>query len=70
MSKKNYEVKMNEVENIIVDLQIGEMSVEKVVEKIKVATGYLNDCHQKITETENSVNDVLKDLNKISNIII
>ncbi|HLT41375.1 MAG TPA: exodeoxyribonuclease VII small subunit [Sphingobacteriaceae bacterium] len=58
----NYTQAFKELQQIIVDLEEGEVNVDELSEKVKRATKLIAVCKSKLTETEEDVNNILKDL--------
>lgn len=58
----NYTQAFEELQQIIVDLEEGEVNVDELSEKVKRATKLIAVCKSKLTETEEDVNKVLRDL--------
>ena len=54
-----YETAVEEIENIIKDIEYGELSVEEVNEKIKRATYLLEFCKKKLGKTKKDLNKLL-----------
>jgi exodeoxyribonuclease VII small subunit len=51
-----------ELQQIVTDLEEGEVNVDELSEKVKRATLLIAVCKSKLTETEEDVNKILKDL--------
>lgn len=62
--KKNYTDAFNELNEIINELEEGEISVDELSEKVKRASELIEFCQQKLASTEEDVNSILKDLEK------
>lgn len=58
----NYTQAFEELQQIIVDLEEGEVNVDELSEKVKRATKLIAVCKSKLTETEEDVNKILRDL--------
>jgi exodeoxyribonuclease VII small subunit len=58
----NYTQAFEELQQIIVDLEEGEINVDELSEKVKRATKLIAVCKSKLTETEEDVNKILRDL--------
>ena len=59
----NYTDAFEELQNIINEIEQGEISVDELSEKVKRATQLIRICKAKLTSTEEDVNSILKDLN-------
>jgi exodeoxyribonuclease VII small subunit len=57
-----YQSAFKELQQIVVDLEEGEVNVDELSEKVKRATILIAVCKSKLTETEENVNKILKDL--------
>tara|TARA_B110000285_G_C14748836_1_gene434255 strand:+ start:446 stop:643 length:198 start_codon:yes stop_codon:yes gene_type:complete len=63
MSKEvNYAEAFEELQAIVSDIEDGEISVDELSKKVKRAAALIRVCKEKLTSTENDVNQVLKDL--------
>lgn len=59
-----YEAAYNELQQIVSDIESGEISVDALSEKVKRAAELIAFCKEKLTSTENDVQKILDDLNK------
>jgi exodeoxyribonuclease VII small subunit len=57
-----YEQAYEELQQIIADIESGEISVDLLSEKVKRATALIQLCKSKLTSTENDVQKILDDL--------
>ena len=57
-----YQTAFKELQQIVTDLEEGEVNVDELSEKVKRATMLIAICKSKLTETEEDVNKILKDL--------
>jgi len=57
-----YQSAFKELQQIVSDLEEGEVNVDELSEKVKRATMLIAVCKSKLTETEENVNKILKDL--------
>lgn len=64
MSKKElrYEEAIAELEEIVRDIEFGEISVDDLSEKIKRSAVLIKFCKQKLKSTEENVEEILKEL--------
>lgn len=51
-----------ELQQIVQDIESGEISVDELSEKVKRATVLIAVCKEKLFQTENNVQQILKDL--------
>ncbi len=57
-----YEESFEELQQIVADLEDGEISVDELSSKIKRASELIQFCKQKLTTTEEDVSKILKEL--------
>ncbi|MFK7784174.1 MAG: exodeoxyribonuclease VII small subunit [Crocinitomicaceae bacterium] len=63
MSKKQtYSDAFAELQQIVADIEDGEISVDELSEKVKRASELIAVCKKKLTSTEEDVNSILKEL--------
>jgi len=63
MSKETkYDDAFNELQQIVADLEDGEISVDELSSKIKRASELIHLCKKKLTSTEEDVSKILKEL--------
>jgi exodeoxyribonuclease VII small subunit len=55
-----------ELQEIVNEIENGQISVDELSEKVKRATELIRICKLKLTTTEENVNQILKDLGKNS----
>lgn len=60
----NYTEAFEELQRIVSEIENGEISVDELSEKVKRATHLIRICKQKLTSTEEDVNNILKDLER------
>lgn len=58
----NYTDAFDELQQIVGDLEDGEISVDELAIKVKRASELIKLCKQKLTTTEEDVKAILKDL--------
>ncbi len=56
----------SELEEIVGEIENGEISVDELSEKVKRAAQLIKICKEKLTSTEEDVSKILKDLEKVS----
>ena len=61
--KPNYEQAFEELQNIVTEIEQGEISVDELSNKVKRASQLIKICKDKLTTTEEDVNLILKELN-------
>lgn len=60
--KTNYTDAFEELQNIVTEIEQGEISVDELSEKVKRAATLIKICKTKLTTTEEDVNQILKEL--------
>ncbi|MDG1428280.1 MAG: exodeoxyribonuclease VII small subunit [Crocinitomicaceae bacterium] len=60
----NYTKAFDELQQIVADIEDGEISVDELSEKVKRASELITVCKSKLTSTEEDVNQILKELEK------
>ena len=63
----SYSDAITELETIVSEIENEEISVDELAEKVKRASMLIKVCKDKLTKTENEVNEVLKELKSASN---
>ena len=51
-----------ELQKIVAEIEAGQISVDELSEKVKRATELIKICKAKLTTTEESVNQILRDI--------
>lgn len=65
MSEKiSYTEAFDELKSLIQDIEDGEISVDELSIKVKRASVLLKICKEKLTSTEEDVNQILKELDE------
>lgn len=59
-----YSEAFEELQQIVFEIESGEISVDQLSEKVKRATLLIRICKQKLTTTEEDVNRLLSDLER------
>ena len=63
MSKElNYSEALEELQQIVTDIEDGEIAVDELSIKVKRASALIKLCKLKLTSTEEDVNQILKEL--------
>jgi len=62
----NYTVAFEELQEIVTQIEEGEISVDELSEKVKRAAHLIKICKKKLTTTEEDVNIILKELDSIA----
>ncbi|MBW6460844.1 MAG: exodeoxyribonuclease VII small subunit [Bacteroidales bacterium] len=60
--KPGYTEAIKELEQIVSEIEQGEISVDILSEKVKRATELIRICKSKLTTTEKDVNEILKEM--------
>ena len=58
----NYAEAFEELQQIVSEIEEGQISVDELSEKVKRAALLINICKAKLSSTEEDVNKILKDL--------
>lgn len=58
----NYKESFDELQQIVEEIETGEISVDELSIKVKRAAVLLKICKEKLTSTEEDVNKILKEL--------
>jgi exodeoxyribonuclease VII small subunit len=67
MSKEqNYTEAFDELQEIVLEIEQGEISVDELSEKVKRAAILIKICKAKLTNTEQDVAEILKELEQSS----
>ena len=59
--KETYQAAFEELEAIVDEIEGGEISVDELSEKVKRAAKLIRICKNKLTSTEEDVNEILKE---------
>lgn len=63
----NYKEAFDELQEIVNEIEQGEISVDKLSEKVKRASLLITICKKKLTTTEEDVNKILRELDATTN---
>ncbi len=67
MSEKiNYTQAFEELQRIVSEIEMGEISVDELSEKVKRAAQLITICRSKLSTTEEDVNKILKELGNVT----
>lgn len=58
----NYTEAFEELQQIVADIEDGEISVDELSQKVKRASELIAICKKKLTSTEEDVNKILKEI--------
>jgi exodeoxyribonuclease VII small subunit len=61
-SEINYTAAFEELQQIVRDMEDGEITVDELAVKVKRAAELIKVCKNKLTTTEENVNEILKEL--------
>lgn len=61
-TEKNYAEAFAELQQIVADIEGGEISVDELSSKVKRAAELIKICKKKLSSTEEDVNSILKEL--------
>ena len=62
----NYKEAFEELQQIVKEIEAGSVSVDALATKVQRAAKLIEICRLKLTSTEETVNDILKDLERKS----
>lgn len=62
--EENYTAAFEELQQIVTEIEEGEISVDELSEKVKHAALLIKICKNKLTQTEEDVNQILKELDE------
>lgn len=60
--EKNYSTAFTELQEIVSEIEKGEISVDVLYEKVEEAAKLIKICRNKLSSTEENVNKILKEL--------
>ena len=63
-SKVNYVQAFEELQAIVTEIELGQITVDILSEKVKRASELIAICKTKLTSTEEDVNQILKELDQ------
>ena len=63
-SKVNYVQAFEELQAIVTEIELGQITVDILSEKVKRASELITICKTKLTSTEEDVNKILKELDQ------
>ncbi len=58
----NYEAAFQELQQIVSEIEEGQISIDELSEKVKRAAQLIAICKAKLSSTEDDVNSIVKDL--------
>ena len=59
--KFNYSKSLKEIEEIVKQIESGELDVDKLADKVQKATKLIKQCRDKLRSTEEDLDRILKD---------
>ncbi|MBU3658387.1 MAG: exodeoxyribonuclease VII small subunit [Flavobacteriales bacterium] len=62
MTEINYTEAFDELQEIVSDMEDGQINVDELAQKVKRATELIRICKNKLTATEGDVQKILKEL--------
>ena len=65
-AQPNYKEAFEELQEIVLEIEQGEISVDELSEKVKRAAILIKICKAKLTNTEQDVAEILKELEQSS----
>lgn len=61
-SSLDYTLAFEELQRIVSDIELGEISVDELSDKVKRAAELIRICRNRLTTTEEDVNKIIKEL--------
>lgn len=65
-NKISYTEAFEELQEIVSEIEEGQISIDELSEKVKRAAQLIKICKNKLTSTEDDVNKILKDLDNLT----
>jgi len=62
MTEINYQQAFDELQEIVSDMEDGQINVDELAQKVKRATELIRICKNKLTATDGDVQKILKEL--------
>ncbi len=56
----SYNEQLKQLEQIVSEIESGQLSIDQLAEKVKTATKFLADCRKQLTKVESDINKILK----------
>ena len=56
----SYDEQLKQLEQIVSEIESGQLSIDQLAAKVKTATKLLVDCRKQLTKVETEVNKILK----------
>ena len=56
----SYDEQLKQLEQIVSEIESGQLSIDQLATKVKMATKLLADCRKQLTKVETEVNKILK----------
>jgi exodeoxyribonuclease VII small subunit len=56
----SYNEQLKQLEHIVSEIESGQLSIDQLAEKVKIATKLLADCRKQLTKVESDINKILK----------
>ena len=56
----SYNEQLKQLEQIVSEIESGQLSIDQLAAKVKTATKLLADCRKQLTKVESEVNKILK----------
>lgn len=61
-TSSTYSDAFQELQQIVAEIENGEVSIDDLSQKVKRATALIRICKQKLTTTEEDINEILQEL--------
>ena len=64
MAKKEFSFNeaVHEIEDILKSIEKGELDLDKLSNEVKRASELIKQCHRKLRDTEDEINNIFKDI--------
>ena len=56
----SYNEQLKQLEQIVSEIESGQLSIDQLAAKVKTATKLLSDCRKQLTKVESDINKILK----------
>lgn len=66
MSKFNYNKALERLNEIVTEMESGELDIDKISALVKESSKLLKDCKKALTSTEEEINQVIDQMNQPS----
>ena len=60
LSTMSYDEQLKQLEQIVSEIESGQLSIDQLAANVKTATKLLADCRKQLTKVESDINKILK----------